>query len=197
LARLPMLEDILEGRKAPLGAYKFFADYIIECVAGKREWKKQRETITMASATSPTDEAFALLLLENSYDRWRAMAESEDGTSREVTKYTRGKSTGGSRKYEGWTEEGRTRFNELVKFVRKDRLDNIEWDNSYLAERTTCREEIWTAKRAKLVGDRAKLTDCVDDMFDGSDDGGTQSWTYSPVRKESRASRDNIRLHPI
>jgi hypothetical protein len=56
-----MLEDILEGRKAPLGAYKFFADYIIECVAGKREWKKQRETITMASATSPTDEAFALL----------------------------------------------------------------------------------------------------------------------------------------
>jgi len=192
-----MLEEILEGRKAEFGAYKFFADYIIECVAGKREWKKQRENVTMASATSPTDEAFALLLLENSYDRWRAMAFSEDGTSDEDTRYTRGKAVGGSRKYEGWTEDGRTRFNELVKFVKKDRLDNREWDHRYLADRKACRDELRAAKRNRLVAGQVKLTECVDDMFDGDDNNGDQDWAYSPGGNGNSASSGNNGLHAI
>jgi hypothetical protein len=134
--KLPELADILGLRKG--SAYKFFADKCLECVAGKKAWKTKRATETMTSATTKTDEAFALLLLENNYEIWRhsVATTSDDGDYATETadlkpKYTSGKKAGGSRRHEGWSEAGIERFNELTELVRKDRSDNKYWDKDY------------------------------------------------------------------
>jgi hypothetical protein len=83
------------------------------------------------------DEAMALLLYENNYTRWLEMAEHNDNKEHKVmaiTKYTSGKGKGGSRRYEGWTEAGRQRMNELYGMVRADCADNRGWEEEYMEE---------------------------------------------------------------
>lgn len=115
----------------------------------------------MKNATTPTDEAFTLLLLETCYDRCMASAV--------VAKYTtRGKATGGSRKYEGWTEVlGRKIFNEpLVKFVKS-------WQREVGQPVLDQQESKKTSKKSARITP-AKLTECVDDLFDNDEHGGDE-----------------------
>jgi hypothetical protein len=153
---LPLLENILKMREDKEGAYTFFADHLIECVAGKRRWKNQKREHLMTIVASPTDEAFALLILENSIKRWIDMAKH--GTeSIEKPKYTRGKAAGGSRKYEGWTDEGKQRFNELIDAVTADRSDHSEWDKSYLEKKKE--EAVHGRKRKRQRTEHAPTTE--------------------------------------
>jgi hypothetical protein len=134
MPEVPLLENILKMREDKEGAYTFFADHLIECVAGKMRWKNQKREQLMSEVATPTDEAFALLILENSIMRWLDIAEN--GTESLVKPvYTRGKAAGGSRKYEGWTDAGKTRFNELIDDVTADRSNHSEWDKSYLEKK--------------------------------------------------------------
>ena len=69
-----------------------------------------------------SDEAFALLILENSYDLWDDIAQhdGEAGYKSQLkTLYT--KNGAGTKKYQGWAPEGITRFRALVEEVKKDR----------------------------------------------------------------------------
>jgi hypothetical protein len=93
-------------RQEKHGAYTFFAEHIINCVAVKKDWKQQQFESSMRDSSTVTDEAFAILLLENSRDKWEAMARSKNGKSTEPTKYTRTEREGGTRKYNGWSDEG-------------------------------------------------------------------------------------------
>ena len=94
-----------------------------------------------------TDEAFAMLLLENSFNRWGDLFElayksgdpDEKVNSEVETLYTpvgldykdRAIKTG----ERGWSKRGIIRFNELVDMVRRDRISNptffTEWLSSY------------------------------------------------------------------
>jgi hypothetical protein len=109
----------MEMRGGP--AYTFFADVCIECVAGKKKWKSKHTTELMAKIASPTDEAFALLLLENAYKVWCDMAKegNVDGTTLMKPKYTGGKASGGCRRYQGWSDEGIVRYNQLLTTVKR------------------------------------------------------------------------------
>jgi hypothetical protein len=83
------------------------------------------------------DEAMALLLYENNYTLWLEMAEHNDNKEHKIMaiiKYTSGKGKGGSRRYEGWTEAGRQRMNELYGMVRADRADSRGWEEDYMEE---------------------------------------------------------------
>lgn len=44
----------------------FFCENFVSCVIGKMEWKRNRSRMKFSSFVSPTDEAFALLAVENS-----------------------------------------------------------------------------------------------------------------------------------
>ena len=68
------MDDSLEGVKERKAAYFYFLEHILECIAGKKEWKKDKCSHKVLDAVTVSDEAFALLLLENSWDVFQEYA---------------------------------------------------------------------------------------------------------------------------
>lgn len=73
-----------------------------------------------------SDEAFALLCLENNYNTWMDMGVTGNKkTSKVPRKYTNGGSSKGKngtlQHNKGWSDEGLCRFNELFGLVEKNR----------------------------------------------------------------------------
>jgi hypothetical protein len=112
--------DGFEERKK---AYYYFVEHILECVAGKKEWKKDKFGTKISDAVSVSNEAFALLLLSNSWEVFEEHAMSKNEGRQKETK-TRPKYTGkmgGSRRFEGWTRDGIETYNTLCRQLVKDR----------------------------------------------------------------------------
>jgi hypothetical protein len=145
---MPKLEDILGGRKLAMekggsikgeGKYPFFffCSSILECVAGKKNWKAQKAKKTISkSCATVSDEAFALLLMVNSWEKFEYLADSK-GTADEKTEvpstlFTEKK--GRNRKMQGWSNEGIVKFNALCRFVQEDRKskEGKEFEQEFL-----------------------------------------------------------------
>ena len=125
--------------------YVFFCKKFLPLVVGlnkfKSGWKKRTPISSLATAS---DEAFALLLLENSEIRWLSEhefslqkktdengvvvqnAEEEENLPR--TKYTSAgqnkQQKGFTKRYGGWTRGGIDRYNQLFDMVVEDRSMN-------------------------------------------------------------------------
>ena len=100
--------------------------YKCQYVVGKRTYAKKSHVERISVFATPSDEALVLLLYENSFDRWKNMAKTNNTKKSSVMpKYTNGGVsagiTGSSKKYGGWSDEGLNRFNELYEQVEKDR----------------------------------------------------------------------------
>jgi hypothetical protein len=68
-----MLEQILE--LSPSGEpYHWFCKHLLPCVVGAKLWHKKHNKELIGTIASCSDEAFALLTLENNYERWMAVA---------------------------------------------------------------------------------------------------------------------------
>ena len=112
--KLPQLQDIqLLRYPDDEEPYFFFLDKILECVAGRRGWKKARTTQLVSQYCTVSDEAFALLTLENNWEKWEKRQKRGPG------KYT--SSTQGNKMFEGWSEEGLKRYNQIYQVVKQDR----------------------------------------------------------------------------
>ncbi len=101
--------DFMKGREK-VEAYRTFFDVFLPCATKKTNWERQisrgdpnDERIEDMILCTVSDEAFALLLLENSYDRWcdlyfnnkgallqRRGKKGRDVESDVAPKYTRG-----------------------------------------------------------------------------------------------------------
>ena len=123
----------------------------MECVCGATAWNNAKIKQLVSEARDPSgskivsvsDEAFALLLIDNYLEKWKTRAgeevaaridsvaggaaaitaEGEEITRRKQTK-TAGKYTGkaqGQCKWGGWSPEGIKQFNFLRKLVKADR----------------------------------------------------------------------------
>ena len=65
------LEDIMCLRKNQNDGYFFFYDCILRCVVAKMRWKHLvRRNQPIDSLITVSDEAFALLVLENGWEKW-------------------------------------------------------------------------------------------------------------------------------
>ena len=132
--KMPMLEEILGGRRLAMekggtmkegGKFPFFyfCNKILECVAEKKKWKVEKHKLLIsASCVTVSDEAFAMLLMINSWDKFEYLAdhpEIEDKATVPSTKFTEEK--GRNRKLQGWTREGINTFNKLCQDVMEDR----------------------------------------------------------------------------
>ena len=52
-------------------AFLWFGGNIVECVNGKKNWKRKKTTMLMGDGCTVSDEAFGLLLmLDNYWERW-------------------------------------------------------------------------------------------------------------------------------
>jgi hypothetical protein len=135
-------------------AFFWFFDSFLECVCGARPWRNAKKTTLVSKAddghrgklVTKSDEAFALLLIDNYMEKWiSALAPEENmgtdavahdnnnspgevgtnamqkkrGTKRIPGKYTAKKN--GHCKYGAWSRAGTARFNELYSLVEEDR----------------------------------------------------------------------------
>jgi hypothetical protein len=158
------MEDFLKGRIHG-EAYTVFFEHFVPCALKKTEWERR---IAMARThtestdnflSTVSDEAFALLLLKNSYDRWFDLYTSNEGgvmrqrgvkqrrfESDVPTLYTRGgikydkyQTKEGEKK--GWSDDGIMRFNELFQMVKRDRIANSNFEAGWLKAREATQAE--------------------------------------------------------
>ena len=154
------LEDVTEWFFALCG----------QAIVGKNKWVKLRYTKRWPEFVSPSCEAFALLALENSKETWKMMAKNEmleEDAKAEVPRplYTVGGMRGG--KNPGWSDEGKARFKEFLKDVKRTRaLDSKKGDQSM--ENTIL--EKWKEKhlKKKNSGKEKKPPECQKDSIDRS-----------------------------
>ena len=64
------LTQIYDLQKDETGTYGQFVDYLLSAVIGKRVFKVQKHKSLLSTYATVSDEAFALLILENNFDRW-------------------------------------------------------------------------------------------------------------------------------
>jgi hypothetical protein len=153
---LPSLENILLLRNDP-ETYMVVYDYILPCIVGKVYWKKAVQGRLAVEIATTSDEALALLILENSWNCWTQEASLSPGQklaaveTRERTKWTSNSMSSG--KYEGWGTEGVPRYNVLCAAVKKDRRDNEAFDKEY---QRRCREQQEGRKKDKNSTKKAR-----------------------------------------
>ena len=108
---LPEMNELLELREGNMSAWTWFADKVMECVAGKRVWGEEKTMKLMSKACSIFDEVFALLILYNNWDKW--CAEMITPPQKVDTYFT--SNLMGCCKFQGWSDEGIAKYNELLE----------------------------------------------------------------------------------
>ena len=111
----------------------FFDKIVVSIVVGKSNWIRVRKTERFSNLVTVSDEAFALLVLENGYAYWLDKFKKY-GTGSKINdefKYTKRENQGSQTK--GWTKDGIDRYNVLCKLVKEDRdkTGNEEFDRFF------------------------------------------------------------------
>jgi hypothetical protein len=147
------VDDWSEMRRN-FGAYADFYTYMVKAIVGKRTFKNHLES--MAEGTeimTVSDEALALIGVENGRQVWDDKFERLDGKIRQIRKdkiyppewktdilpqFARASKDDPSveRNTENkcWNEAGIIRFNKLRQLVQKDRTDNPEFKINWLRQ---------------------------------------------------------------
>ncbi len=124
--RLPHLSEITSGvRTNPRVGFIFF-EYFLPGVVGRKKFKNLVGYRYISKFVTISYEAFAILLLENSWEKWEDEVEkrTKDPEKVAATKWTSSKNQG--KRYCGWKKEGIKRFNELCNKVREDRIKDMK-----------------------------------------------------------------------
>ena len=161
----------------------FFCDTVLECTAGKKEWKLQKYKLEIsASCATVSDEAFALLLLVNSWDKFEFLSESDMrdvGSDAPPTLFT--EKRGRNKKMQGWSNQGIDKFNQLCQFVIADRSS---------AEGQKFEMEFLEHQKAKLLLKKQQVNcdvqeDDSDSIGEGGGGGGNEGdqsrWAYNQL----------------
>jgi len=174
------LQQYQRMRIEPESFYEF-CDVFLKLIVGISTWKYGVCHKTVSELATPSDEAFALLLLENTWDQWSTcdLAEYKDKRKyNEVMgewekckpvygKWTRG--AGGERRYGGWTENGVNWFNELCIHVNQNRTDHRAVEVAYMHRCNECAQgrgvaRVETPFRQRVV---AAYQDDLSDLLAG------------------------------
>ena len=134
---LPKLEQIMELRdyseKTGEYAFFYFADKFLDGVAGRKAYKKNKTWALISDTVTISDEAFALLVLENNWDKWQKQYQANRAVPMNG-KYTT--TWGGAKKFEGWPLQATKCYNELYIRVKKDRRNEtaLEVEQQFLQD---------------------------------------------------------------
>ena len=119
--------------------YVDFVTYYVGAVVGLRHFEKHKCHKLYREYVSVSKEAFAILTLENNWDRWLEMAKTDEWTTASVpTKWTVTRDRTGSaakkaraveletgnpqaRRYRGWSARGISRYNQLYDEIEANR----------------------------------------------------------------------------
>jgi hypothetical protein len=163
--------------------YKVLFDNFLPCVIKKSVFEHQVAVATNdRTLCTVSDEALALLLLENSFDHWQDIDRLRKGEvtpkqgqkrrefeSDVPTRYTKGgivyDTTVKNNDPKGWSAEGIKRYNELYAMVKEDRKSNKAFAINWLEERkTNLLDAVQTLKRKRPQQQaRVELLESEDD----------------------------------
>jgi hypothetical protein len=137
------VNTIVEGKRLNKEIYTWFYDHVLSHVSGRKNWKKFEWTLLGTKMATVSDEAMALLLLDNSWKRWKDKAEGKSKDEWEAPKYTLTEK--GSNTTKKWSAKGMERYNELYEDIKVER----DGEDAYAA---VFDEEYREAKREERNG---------------------------------------------
>eukprot|EP00978_Attheya_sp_CCMP212_P011721 scaffold29077_cov58-Attheya_sp.AAC.1 len=119
-------------------AYNAFCDYILPAVCGQKsnEVKFNEHYISKVATPTLSDEAFALLSLENAWDRWIFQVDNPESDNIPATRYSHEGSQSRALIYSGWRQIGTERFQDLQNSVKQDRTtcDRLQFEILHLVK---------------------------------------------------------------
>jgi len=132
--------EMQQGEAPPVGglrqtidkSYEWFCENFLECVIPTKEYKLHAKRRCLSIFVSPGLEAFAVLVYKNSYSKWDEFFGQDVDDQTEASSLTTGSGASGraflytgdskgSRKYEGWSAEGMTMFNDMFDLIKLQR----------------------------------------------------------------------------
>lgn len=142
-----MPSSIIETRRNNLDMYMDFFTLFVAPVVGKKRFEDNCCRQKLSDFVTISDEALALILFDNNYDRWLDMGKNNDWTKSLICpRYTTGgnaiqtprrkKSTNENitseklrdstcAKYQGWSIEGIKKYNIFFEAVEKERNSEL------------------------------------------------------------------------
>lgn len=132
LRQIVRMREIYKDIQDPTGTplynpmYSIFLSNVGACVYGVNHFKKMCTTKPVSQTLSISDEAFALLALLNSWDKWVAECDGTPVKDIPGPLFTKaGPGKGGAAKGEGWQQEGIDLFNLIGDTVAYNRKTDI------------------------------------------------------------------------
>ena len=139
-------QKMKNGRQTSYNAFIYFVDRILPSINAEvtKYNGDVRCEVSMSKVFTITDEAYALLMVENYYERWVTLAKNKKrndegggGSQESVNENSRHEqivrarytgSTNGNI-HAGWEQKGIDRFNVLARMIRERRNDKVSNDN--------------------------------------------------------------------
>ena len=143
VSNMPVTPETLEDRydKPNYPIYKDFVSFYVSAVVGVRKFDRNKCHVKYSKYVTVSDEAFAVLTLENNWKRWSSMADDMDWkdsdepskwtTSKEKRKASSAATTADNssvendcpqaKRYRGWSAQGIARYNQLFEEIKKER----------------------------------------------------------------------------
>jgi len=209
------LEEFLQGRKCP-EVFHLVLEKFVPAVVGRRLYRKRLKVCPRDDngLFSASDEAFMLLLLENSWNRWvdiylntaKTVIQARSNclqsrtwkfVSDEPTLYTAGgiryKHGKEVRATNGWTAEGVKRYNALFRIVKRDRAENPSIFREWVDDIFDSDEINVVADREKGAGTTVGKTAIDSDLFQelGVAVGGNRSGPSGTERSTTPVEEDS------
>ena len=138
--------------------YYYFLKICVINVITRTKWKENCTTYDYDQFVHPTDEAFALLVIENNSKRYNDMVErpglnGEEYVSPKFTTITRNKVSDKRSQVRGWSDSGKMRFLEYTKMIRRQRSNKIWVDDTKKMVKRRCKRDYKTRKKRKDMND--------------------------------------------
>ena len=150
LARTQKLIDVYFG-DVSLGVFKLFFQEVLPHVVQKRKWRSCSHMQQLSTFVHESDEAFAMLVLENNCELWADIVDFPHKSKRERVKQRYVHPT------RGWTLEGEIRYTNLLLELKAGKEKNVE-DYSRLQDKVL---ELERALNDSSSRKRRKVADMV------------------------------------
>ena len=108
--------------------FYFFLFVVVKHVIGKMKWKRMKTEENYYDFITPSDEAFALLIIDNCADRFESMITLGPNVSRNQWKATKYTPSGGEGSVGGgrcWKQEGISKYYAMMDLIHTWRKSNV------------------------------------------------------------------------
>lgn len=159
------LDKVMAGRKER-AEFQWLLDEIASVVVGNTVVEQVKCVELPSVWLSPSLEAFCLLCVENYWEHIRSKVRNDEHLVR--AKWTA--DGRGSKKNQGWKQEGIQRYNVLLEKVRMDRIAFSKEDEIYMRTKEEERRKFECEKlRKKQEAKESDLLAAEDDFSSDSD----------------------------